>query len=392
MNVKNVKKEPERFDVIDDLSLEIQRYGSDNLYPQAIRKIASASGTCSSCIDTYSKFIEGKGFKDNVFYKSSVNDRGVTIDSLLSLHSKDIAFYKGFALHVNYNLLAEITEVQFLPFENCRFGLEDELGYVSKIAVHKDWGGVRSRTKKKGITKTTIDYIDVFNPIKNVVLAQIIKAGGVDKYKGQVLYYSFDGDFIYPKAKYDSIITDASTEAGLSNVNYRNVRHNFLPAGMLIRKKTTDVDLTSDSGDKWRNDDDTFTSSFKQFQGDENACKIIDVEIEFDEEKPEFVPFETQNISEKYSATKKDIQDNIGKVFIQPPILRAEMVSTGFTQEAIKDAYNFYNSITDPERRTIERIYKQVFERFFIDICPSKDFSILPLKYITDEQKIDNVS
>lgn len=384
MNVTNVKKEPRRIEVIDSLTLGIQNYGVDNLYPQTTKIVVAASGTATSCVETYSKFLEGKGFKDVTFYTAVINEKGLTNDALLSLVCKDIAYHKGFALHVNYNLLGTISDVQFTPFENCRLAIEDESGYVSKIAVHRDWQRLKRATQQKGINKETIDYIDVFNPIHSVVQAQMIKAGGIHKYKGQILWVSFDGDSIYPKPVYDSVITDISTESGLSNVNYRNVRYNFLPAGMLVRKKgASNNEVIEESYGRPVEDD--FTKSFKQFQGDENACKIIDVEVEYEEEEPKFVPFGVGNNANQFSQTKKDIQENIGKVFRQPPILRAESVSTGFTAEAMKDAYNFYNSITDVERRLIERSFKRIFDKFYINVCPSKDFSILPLKYITDE-------
>jgi hypothetical protein len=390
MNVTNIKKEPRRIEVVDVLQLGIQSFGADNIYPQRIREIASASGTASSCIDILSRFVEGQGFKDVTFYQAQVNLRGTTNDALLSSVCKDIANLKGFALHANYNLLAEITEVQFIPFENCRLGAEDDNGFVSKIAIHGDWQRIKRRTQLKGINKQTVDYIDVFNPIKAVVQSQILAAGGIEQYKGQVLWVSFDGEGVYPKPVYDPVITDISSEAGLANVNYRNIRFNFLPAGMLVRKKASDStdQQPTESG---REQEDDFTASFKQFQGDENACKIIDVEIEFEEEAPTFVPFAGKDMGKEFAGVRTDLVANIGNAFKQPAILRGEAVSTGLTTDAMKDAYNFYNSITSVERRHVERIFKQIFERFHSPVCPSKDYSILPLKYATDEQSTNNV-
>ena len=385
MNVTNIKKEPLRVASVDQLTLEIQNYGLDNLYPQTVKQIASASGTCMSCLETYSNFIEGKGFADVTFYKAIINNKGLTVDSLLRLHSKDFSDLKGVAMHVNYNLLAEITDVTFIPFENCRLGLEDDQRYVSKIALHDDWQRLKRRTKMKGISKQTIDYIDIFNPKKEVVLAQIAFAGGIDKYKGQVYWFSGEGEGVYPKPIYDSVITDVSTESGLSNVNYREVRYNFLTAGMLIRKKPKDnSESVPDENSRESLEPDGFTENFKQFQGDEKACKIIDVVCEFEEEAPVFVPFKTQKIGLEFKETGAFIQSNIGKRFRQPQILRADDVSKGFGADVMNDAYNFYNSITDVERRLFERIYTEVFSHFATPINPTNDYSIIPLKYIME--------
>ena len=233
MTLTNVKAEKQRIEVIDGLTLGILTYGMRNDYPQRIKTVTNASVTARGCISTYYRFIQGKGFADQLFYRSIINDRGLTCDQLLNLISKDMADYGGFSLHVNYNVLGQITDVTHIPFEHCRLGLDDDSGKVSKIAVHKDWTKLRRRTV---VSKQTIDFIDVYNPIPAVVQAQIDAAGGIDKYKGQILYFSADGEMVYPKPIYDSAITDISTEAGISNVIYRNARMNFMPAGMLIRK------------------------------------------------------------------------------------------------------------------------------------------------------------
>lgn len=380
MNITNLKREPQRVDVVDLISLKIQSYGKDNLYPQVAKLLTSASGMASSCIDTYAKFIEGRGFKDSVFYQAIINDKGVQNDELLRLICKDIADFRGFSVHFNYNVLGEKTDINYIPFEHCRLTLEDDELYVSKIAVHPDWMKLKRKTKQKGISVNTIDYIDVYNPKKEVILSQITKAGGIEHYKGQVLWFSFDGTGIYPKPIYDSVSTDISTDAGISNLMYRSVRFSFLQEGMLIRKKSsTDIDSEGEENA------DSFSTNFKKFQGDENACKIIDVEVEFDEEIPQFVPFKRLTHEKELKVTEDSISSRIGRRFQQPPILRCETVPTGFTQDAIADAYNFYNSITEPERRTVERLFKQIFFNYHDkNINPTNDYSIIPLKYVID--------
>lgn len=376
MNLTNVKAEKQRIEVVDGLTLGILTYGLRNDYPQRIKTVTNASVTARGCISTYYRFIQGKGFADQLFYRSIINDRGLTCDQLLNLISKDMADYGGFSLHVNYNVLGQITDVTHIPFEHCRLGLDDDSGKVSKIAVHKDWTKQRRRTV---VSKQTIDFIDVYNPIPAVVQAQIDAAGGIDKYKGQILYFSADGEMVYPKPIYDSAITDISTEAGISNVIYRNARMNFMPAGMLIRKKSETTSANVDANG--RPIEDNFSANFKQFQGDENACKIIDVEAEYDESKPEFVPFTTEKHADEMKTSSEMVQVKIGKVFLQPPILRAEDVATGFTLQAMQDAYMYYNSITTSERLEIERIFTRVFSNFDRPINPSGNYSILPLTY-----------
>lgn len=46
-----------------------------------------------------------------------------------------------------------------------------------------------------------------------------------------------DGKFVYPVPIYDKVVTNLSIDEGLDNVKYRNVRNNFLVAGMVVHKK-----------------------------------------------------------------------------------------------------------------------------------------------------------
>lgn len=376
MKLSNIKEEPERIEVADIASLGVQSFGKFNDYPQRLRRVTSASGTAKSCISTYAKFIQGLGFDDVVFYKSVINSNGLTCDQLLRLVSKDAAEMKGFAIHVNYNLLGEVTDVSHLPYEHCRLTAEDDNGNVAKIAIHRDW----TRNKRKTqVTRSTVNYIDVFNPIREVVLAQIEAAGGIETYKGQVFWYSFDGDNVYPSPIYDAVITDISTEAGISNVLYRNVRYNFLPAGMFVRKKGQTTQTFDEHGNEIK---DTFSQDFKQFQGDENANKIIDIEIDYEEEKPEFVPFVVEKRGDELKTTDEIIRSKIGRAFNQPPILRSETVATGFTTDAMLDAYRYYNSVTTSERFELERAFIRIFSKFHDQsISPTGNYSIIPLNY-----------
>ena len=321
MNIRQTKIEPRRFAVTDYKSFNIQYYDVDNLYPQRLLKLNAASGTAGLCISTYAKFIEGGGLLDSILYRFRIGVNGETVDQVHSLLCKDLATFGGMAIHVNYNLLGEIVTVAHIPFENCRLSIADDNNYISDIAVFDDWGREKVGTK---LSKDTIDFIPRFNPDKNVVSAQIIEAGGVEHYKGQILYITLEGsECVYPKPLYDSVITDMSTEVGCSNIRYRSARNNFLPAGMLVRKATPMNDTIESDADVPANEDE-FTTQFKKFQGDENAAKILDVEIESGEDAPVFVPFEGKNHSIEYRETEKQAQENIGKRFNQPPILRCE--------------------------------------------------------------------
>ena len=102
-------------------------------------EIVAASVTGSSCLDTYQKFIIGRGFNDKGFRDAEINSRGDTVSLLLTQVAQDYAEFGGFAIHVNWNALGEITALSHVPFEACRFEALDEDYRFDRIAVHPDW-------------------------------------------------------------------------------------------------------------------------------------------------------------------------------------------------------------------------------------------------------------
>lgn len=307
------KKSSKRIDINYLQTLGIQTYGEDNLYPQTLRNIIAASSTGAECSDRFADFIEGNGFREVSFSEYVVNRKGDTADDIHSLVCRDMADFNGVALHINYNILGQIVEIQHIPFENCRLAEEDDNGYVAKIAVHPDWSGTKTRKGKKiRVTKENIDYIDVFNPLKSVVLAQIEAAGGIEYYKGQVLWVSMAGKDTYPTGKGDRVVTEMSTDEGLANVKYRNVRNNFLPSSIIFTKKGTEITFDKEGNEMERQvDDDSFSNTLIQLQGDTNCGKIMEVTLENDEEKPEVVNLNSTNYDKEFTVTDASVVERI---------------------------------------------------------------------------------
>ena len=352
-------------------SLGVQAYGQDNDYPQRLIEIVDASATGSSCMSIYKKFIIGRGFSQADFYKAVIDSKGTTIDSLLDSVSEDIARFNGCALHVNYNALFQIVSVQHVPFEWLRLQALDEDGRFDKIAMHPDWG--RRNTAVRKFDKKDIVWFSFFNPDPEVIAKEVSDAGGWNGYRGQIFYYSGSGDRTYPSPVYDAVVTDMSSEEGLSNITYRNVRHGFLPAGMVI-----DYDNTNNSEEQEKQTKQELT----EYQGDTEAGKLMYIVIKNGEEKPEFVPFETRNFDKDFDKAETKTPEIIGRAFQQPPILRAQDVGANFGADLMRNAYDFYNSVTETERNTVSRIFSRVFG-FWHDpgINPDRDFEILPKVY-----------
>ena len=393
MRVKDLKKKSSRrVDTNYLQALGIQAYGDDNLYPQTLRNIIAASSTASECSERLANFIEGNGFREMLFSEYVVNRKGDTADDIHMLVCKDAADFEGLALHVNYNVLGQIVELQHIPFENCRLLEEDENGVVAKIAVHPDWTGKKTRNGKAiQVKKENIDFIDVFNPRKEVVLAQIEAVGGIEYYKGQILWVSMVGNNTYPVGKGDRVVTEMSTDEGLSNVKFRNVRNNFLPAAMVITKKGANITFDEDGNEvKEKDDDDSFSNSLIQLQGDTNSNKIMEVTLEADEEKPEVITFNSQNYDKEFTVTDASVVERIYSAYGQEPWYCIRIGKVGFSGDILEDAFEYYNSIVCKQQRLIERTFGCIFKYWHETANPSNDFSVQPLKYIRNAEVSNN--
>lgn len=360
-----------RFVVKESITDGILNYDIDNAYPQRVMYTIAASGTATSCTNLYAKYIHGRGFNNTEIGRLVLNRTKQSSDKILRKIAKDYAKFKGFALHFNYNALLEISEVNFVPFEHCRLTIPDDAGYVNKIAVYDDW----DKRKSRSLDRKKIKKIHVFNPDPYVVLSQIDQAKGIDKYLGQVLWFS-DDDKEYPACSCDSVFEDVETDAKIKIFKWRTVTTGFMASHILVHKG------------KFENDSDrqAFKDSVKDFQGADNASKILTVEIDDAEQMPELLPFDIVNNDKLFELTETTIKNNIIQNYGQPLILLQIKTAgqLGGAQE-MKDAMDFYDSTTAYERSLFENVFKIIFASWK-DVVPD-DTSIVPVSGIKVEAK-----
>lgn len=379
MNIAKLKKAPQRIDVSYLNTIGIKSYGRNNLYPQQAKAILDSSSTGAQCADRYARFIEGQGFAEKSLYDLIVNRYQETADDILTAICQDLADYGGFALHVNYNLACKVCEIQYVPFENCRLQEDDDSGYIGYIVTHPDWTGTTTRNGKTiKVNKDTITTFHRFNPDPDIVRAQIFACGGIDNYKGQILWVSMAGRNRYPLPKYDRVLTDLSTDEGLSNIKFRNARSNFLPSAFVISKYSQALNEADENARHLFAEG--FAESIEQFQGDENSNALLSMTIANDEEKPEIVPFPVKNFDKDFEVTDASVVERIYCAFEQEPFLCIRNGKVGFSGTLIHDCYTYYSSLVDKEQRLIERAFGKVLDVWY-EPLPSTDTRILPLTY-----------
>ena len=362
MKLTNLPKAEPALDPKFLKNLGIKSYDADNLYPQNVRNIVLNSKTGSGCLERYIDYIEGRGIASEPLAGFVVNLDGESLADLHTQVSADLGTNEGFAIHVNYDIDGGIVSLHHVPFENVRIAEPDEEGNIRKVALHPDWTGQLTRNGKPvKITKDTVDYLDVFNPDPEIVLAQIQEAGGPQFYKGQIYYYSRQGFLIYPYARFHAVLSDMSTDEGLSNIMNRNVRNNFLPAGAFVRLKSQGAPYSGDDADAQPQvEDEGYAEDLAALQGDTEALKMLDITVESKEEMPEFINMQGNNYDKEFTVTAAEIKDCIYAAFGQEGWLAIRNGKVGFSGTLVADVERDYAKRQIKTQKALSRCYKTI--------------------------------
>lgn len=208
-------------------------------------------------------------------------------------------------------------------------------------------------------------------------------AGGIENYNGQVLWISGSGKQEYPKVIYDSVVTQMSTEEGLGNISYKNVRNGLLPAKVMVVKKGLDTPNEESEDNPNRYEDDSLSEALSSAQGDMNSSRIVVVEVEFDEEIPKTIDLQGNNYDKDFTVTTDTACEKIYAAFSQEVWHRLRKGSIGFSSDIMRDAYDVYSSVCGSERRMIERAFDKIFKHWHESVLTT-DFTVQPLKYVSD--------
>ena len=353
-----IPRQTKRLVSLLDRQANIRTWDEDNAYPQRIKDLCNASGVATRCIKRYSRFIVGRGFSDSLTYKQVVDLKGGTADKLIALTAKDFSYYGGFAIHCRFNGMGQIVERKYLNFADTRLCSDSD-----KIAFYDNWDA-QSKIKKFNINE--IKRINLFNP--NTVIDEINECKGdtyeekVQNYNGQVLWYSSEGFGAYPIAPIDSVAEDVETDFQAKLYKNKNIRTSFTSAGMYIQKGESESEK----------DREKTQQALTEFQGADGAGNIMLVEVPAGNEPPEFKPFNVSTAEDRrFEYHETSVERSIVKCFAIPPVL-AGILEAGkmATSSELKDAYDIYNSETEPERIIFEEQFTKAL---------GKPVSILPL-------------
>ena len=305
-------------------------YDYDNLYPNKVKSIAQRSGTTTSAIGTLSAFLSGNGFAG---MDTVVNRDEQTLWQILRHISYSRSMFKGFALHFNYNILGQIIEINPINFEFVRWSKD-----LKRYVVNPDWA-------KRNRRKEETEY-NPFNP--DNVINEINECDSIADYKGQIYYWIPNLKDYYTVCEWDSVLDDAQFEAEAKLYSLSSIQNDYSLAGIVsYPKNITDKEEINDLKSELKND-----------SGSENAGGIRVIGAMPSENLTNwkwFTPISRNNIDGLHTKQIENAKFNIYAAFRQPPILNGVATSGMFNQESFADAFNYYNSQTETERKEIEK-------------------------------------
>lgn len=342
----------------------IHHNGVDNNYPELVESGIANSVTARSCASLMASYLVGKGFGE-LENKIIVNKRKNT--SLLQF-SSDIAAslseQNGVFIQVNYNGAYQITDMDVIPFPDCRIGITDGDKHTAKIFVCSDW----TDTKKAKAAKS----VDVFNPKHSVIKSQIDNAGGIKKYNGQILYFRF-GKYHYPLSPLHPCLDDASSEREAAVYKNTSLRKGFFGKTLVVTKPLVEADKETEFKEWTAQDDErtAFRETLQKFVGAENADGLLHIEMEFEGDNiDKEILFKNidSNINDKlFAHTENSVKDNIRMCFKNVPaalIMSQDGKLFGNSGESIKAMKEFYQEQTENERMMINEIVNTLMKHF----------------------------
>jgi len=340
-------------------------YGLNNLLPNELLLAIESSVTASSCRETKSTFIKGKGLADKSVSSMKINATQ-TSNHLVSELADFSGIFRGIALKVVYNISGEPYRVYALEFENVR-ATDDGCYYVNdELANGKD-------LKKDRV------YMDVFDSHESAQSRLRRVQQQIEDYGYQVgdIVYHYEqkaGQKIYPKPVAWAAMEEIESDAALGRLDWRNVKKGFRPDAILTTIGGFDDTEKDESG---RTEQDYFDKSLEQFCG-EDASPILNITVGKKDEAPELITFD----SEKLLNATTEAVDRVGRRVCRgmevPTILIpgfARSSQLGNNNELINTMKLFSLTALD-----YQRLISQSLEMVF----PQFDWSIEPLELIEE--------
>ena len=342
-------------------------YGTDNLYPNRITKVVRKSPTAKGCIKRTSEFIFGQGLA--LGGDMIVNRDGDTLNNVIGQAVKNYSEMNGFALHLNFNVFGQISEMFAVDLKYIRKSKN------LKTAQYGLW-----EKNNRGATYLGSDFVEV-DLYGEVDPEKAIEEEGLLNYKGQIYYFSKDFQ-IYPDSPLDSASISASFEKEVQVYQYATINNGFSGSGVLkvpVRGQGEQTDKNIDAA----------KDNLASIHGADRAGSFITMPIPVDmdgkfQTTNLFESFTPNNIDTLFVNQNKKAEEDILKTYTMPKILLGVSDSGMFNQASFNDAFNYKNADTEGDRKIIEKEFEKILDD---SIFPLETVELVPLEMKGDQSE-----
>lgn len=334
-----------------DLRNEVYNWGKDNSYPSTMEYLISTSVTAKNCIDKASKAIMGKGVKGGHII---VNKKGHSLNDVIRTLAREYRKHNNAFLSVGYNLEGEVSSIEAIPSKNVRLGKKDDKDYNGKYVVYNNWDGSQGKVDPEGF-----QTVDRFNPNKEIVQGQIDNAGGIHKYKGQVVHIQKYMNEVYSLPDGDCVMLDMVAEINAAEFKQKGTSDGFLNTKIMVVKPFN----SDDERRQFKNDLDSL-------RGSKNANSVILLEAPDNssdiKDNMQLQDLTSTHNDELFKYTETSIEKAIAKAFNVPIALINPSDNGLFGSSG--EMYSTINDImweeAEEERNKIEEILTLVMNNY----------------------------
>ena len=364
-----------------DKKLAFYKNGIDNLYTERMESYKNNSVTATMAANTMTQYLVGKGFQGF----NNVKIGGENLIEITNDIAESIVNNRGVYVHVNYDANFDISDFKVIPFSYCRIGEKDSKDYNGKILVFKDWS--------KKVEEENISVVNVYNDNKNVIASQVEEVGGIENYKGQILFFNMDRKYFYPLSRINAVYNDCDSEAQASVYKNELLRRGFFGKTLVVTRPLIDEDFYNDVSDEGKkllheaeSERDEFKQTISDFIGAEGAGGALHLELDYAGDKlDEGIMFKNieSNIDDKlFEFTENSVVNNILMSYNNLPkalVKSPDSSLLGNSGEALRVAKETYQENTTTEREIVEKIVNLLVSKMNNEQLNSPDLKITPL-------------
>ena len=296
-------------------------WGRDNQYPQYLLNLYNHYGspTHKSIINKKSRLTTGYGLRDIVDtqLQNFVDKNG--LEKVLRQCEIDFEIFNGFCFEIVWNNEGSDFTIHYMPFTKIRKGIESKEIDYPHFWYSKNWNEIKKEEYKPVMIRR-------FNP---------------DIRTGKQLFYYIEPnpqqDEIYPIPTYSTTINWIELDYEISKFHLNQVKQGFAPS--FILNFATGIPSIEEM-------DEYYRDFRRNYEGAENAGKIIITYSEGVEQRPELIPIQLNDSDERFIMLQDMVEKNIVMGHEIPPQLviltPGKLGSTTERQELLTEFQSYY--------------------------------------------------